>query len=176
MNIHDFRIIALESCPLVRMIAGIRRGAMNRTRLSMRSAHAFRLVRKVVPLSSKRIVQLKPLDVALIALGILLGSLGAICFKHGAGQTHGVQLSLDLLWRTATNPFIAMGFLLYVIPAAIWIYLLGRWPVSQLQPIMSLTYVCTPLFAMWLLGEPMSAVRWLGVSVIVVGVAIVAQS
>ncbi len=109
----------------------------------------------------------------LILVGVFFGAFGAIFLKKGSlliNSNSSYQFIFDL-WR---NYYLMLGLFFYVVPSVIWIYLLRTLPVSQLQPILSLTYVITPLLAICFLGEPVSVTRWVGIFVIVAGVIIVA--
>lgn len=116
------------------------------------------------------------LTISLFAIGILLGSTGALLMKRGAMDLPPFAMSVDYAWAFGTNRYILAGFALYFVPAIIWTYLLSKLPVSVVQPILSLTYVLTPLMAMVFLSEPVPGLRWLGIAVIVAGVTIVSIS
>lgn len=112
----------------------------------------------------------------LFAVGILLGSTGALLMKRGAMDLPPFALNIDYGMAFATNAYILAGFALYFIPAIIWTYLLSKLPVSVVQPVLSLTYVLTPLMAMLFLSEQVPGMRWLGIVVIIAGVTIVSLS
>jgi drug/metabolite transporter (DMT)-like permease len=53
---------------------------------------------------------------------------------------------------------------------------LSRVPVSIAYPLLSLGYVVNAIAAHYLLGEAVTAQRWLGIGFIIVGVYVVARS
>lgn len=115
---------------------------------------------------------------ALVAVGVLMGSLGSLFMKWGA-----IKLPQDLtgnvfnlIYNILINPLLMLGIILYAIPAAIWIWLLRTMPLTLLQPALSLTYVISALLAVFLLNEHVSFFRWIGIFVIVFGVILVAQN
>lgn len=114
--------------------------------------------------------------IILFVVGILLGSTGALLMKRGAMDLPPFAVTFDYAWAFGSNRYIIAGFALYLIPALIWTYLLSKLPVSVVQPVLSLTYVLTPLLAMIFLSEPVPGLRWVGILVIVVGVSIVSVS
>jgi drug/metabolite transporter (DMT)-like permease len=117
------------------------------------------------------------IDIPLFALGILLGAFGSILFKMGAPAVFGqFAWKWEWVWMFLTDWRIMLGFFAYFIPALIWIYLLSKHPISLVQPILALTYVVTPLLAILLVQEEVSALRWTGIAVIIVGVFIVSRS
>lgn len=50
------------------------------------------------------------------------------------------------------------------------------WDVSVVIPIMGLSYVVTAFLGRFMLGEPVHALRWVGIVLIVAGVVFVVQS
>jgi drug/metabolite transporter (DMT)-like permease len=109
----------------------------------------------------------------LFATGILVSAIGTLLMKVGADRLPGFSLSWEYALAIAKSPHIVTGLMLYVIPAFLWIYLLGKFPVSIVQPVIALTYVITPLMAMFVLGEMVPGLRWVGITLIVAGVTIV---
>ena len=112
----------------------------------------------------------------LIIGGILLGATGGIFLKMGAQELSHDQSITDILWSAAINYKIALGFFLYLWPSFIWIYLLKRMDLSQLQPMFALVYVFTPLLALLFLKEQLSLQRSFGILIILVGVYVVSRS
>ncbi|BBQ83228.1 TPA: EamA family transporter [Kluyvera ascorbata] len=115
---------------------------------------------------------------ALVAVGVIMGSLGSLFMKWGA-----IKMPQDLtgnvfnlIYNILINPLLMLGIILYAIPAAIWIWLLRTMPLTLLQPALSLTYVISALLAVFLLHEHVSVLRWVGIFVIVFGVILVAQN
>jgi drug/metabolite transporter (DMT)-like permease len=116
------------------------------------------------------------LTIALFFIGIASGSAGAILMKIGADQLPEFAISLEYVLAFVTSVPIVLGFVCYLLPGLIWVYLLSIHPVSFVQPVLALTYVSTPLLAMIILKEPVPTMRWLGIIVIVIGVCIVSRT
>jgi multidrug transporter EmrE-like cation transporter len=74
------------------------------------------------------------------------------------------------------HPGILGGLSCYVISVVVWIVALSRVEVSVAYPMLSVGYVVNALLAMWLFGETVTAQRWIGIAVILVGVTLVARS
>lgn len=108
----------------------------------------------------------------LVLLGVSLSALGSIFLKAGAVRlTHDSGVYVAILqalleWR------LYLGVIMYVIPVLIWIYLLKKLDITYLQPLFSLVYVVTPIFAIFYLGESVPAHRWIGISIILVGIVV----
>lgn len=115
------------------------------------------------------------------ALSILFGATGALLMKIGAGQLGEIQLdsphaAAGFVAKMLTNVTVLAGMSMYFLSAAMWLYLLTKLDVSVVQPILSLTYVLTPILAIFFIGESVPLTRWLGILVIVLGVFIVART
>jgi drug/metabolite transporter (DMT)-like permease len=110
--------------------------------------------------------------------GVVLNATAQLLLKAGTNVI-GVIASED--WprqfgRAALEPHIAAGLGCYVVSVAVWIVGLSRVPVSVAYPMLSLGYIVNAIAAHYLLGESVSAARWLGIGFIVVGVWLVARS
>lgn len=117
----------------------------------------------------------------LFAMSILFGAVGALLMKVGAGQIGAVQLDsaqaiLGFVGKMFTSPTVLGGMAMYFLSAAIWLYLLTKLEVSVVQPILALTYVVTPILAIFFIHEKVPLARWLGILVIIIGVYLVART
>jgi drug/metabolite transporter (DMT)-like permease len=110
-----------------------------------------------------------------------MGALGGIFMKIGAtriGQVEiqGIAQMFDYLFKLFTTIPSLVGIILYFMSAVVWSYLLTKLDISFVQPILALTYVLTPLLAIFLLREHVPAIRWIGICIIILGVFIVART
>lgn len=113
--------------------------------------------------------------------GITIGSIGGILMKIGARQIghaeiHSVEQLFQFLIHLFTNIPSLAGIFLYFLSAVTWSYLLTKLDISLVQPILALTYVLTPILAIFILGDHIPALRWVGILVIILGVFIVART
>ena len=120
--------------------------------------------------------------IALIFLfGISMGAFGGVLMKIGAGQIghvqiHSIMQLAEYLFKLFTNIPSLAGVALYFFAAVVWSYLLTKLDISFVQPILALTYVATPLLAIWLLHEQVPTMRWVGIAIIILGVFVVART
>ena len=113
--------------------------------------------------------------------GITVGAFGGILMKIGASQIGLVEINslgqlVGFLFKLFTNTPSLAGVLLYFLSAVTWSYLLTKLDISFVQPILALTYVVTPILAIFLLNEHVPVMRWVGIMVVVLGVFIVART
>lgn len=105
-------------------------------------------------------MNLKPL--LLIVIVTLLTSFGQFFLKQGADL-----LPMFLTWQ------LALGIVLYLIAAGIFLNALRESNVSLLVPILATSFIWVSLLGVFLLGESLTIINWVGVATIVLGVSIV---
>lgn len=106
-----------------------------------------------------------------IIIGALLDTTGEILLKKGASAaptTHGwlgiVGLSpLGAVWTW-------IGIASYVLSLISWLHVLRSVPLSVAFPLINVVHVFVPLGAAVFLHEHVCAKRWLGISLIILGV------
>ena len=98
---------------------------------------------------------------AILVVSTLLGSVGQLLFKIGL-STHFY--------------FILLGLVAYMLSTVIYLYILGRSHLRWTYGIGSLSYIFASILAFFILGEQISALRWLGIMIIVAGAAFVGFS
>lgn len=120
-------------------------------------------------------------SLALIFVSVLIGVFGQLSLKTGMTQVGRIDAEalsqpVQLLLRIFTTPIILAGIALYIVGTLIWLVVLSRLDLSFAYPLVATTYVFTPLLAHLLLKEPIPAMRWVGIALILIGVYIVARA
>ena len=122
---------------------------------------------------------MKPGDLFVILSGVLLNAVAQLLLKAGAsavGHIAGWNALRSAAPALVSHPAVLGGLACYVVSVVVWIVALSRIDVSIAYPMLSVGYVVNALLAMWLFGENVSAQRWLGIGIILVGVTLVARS
>jgi undecaprenyl phosphate-alpha-L-ara4N flippase subunit ArnE len=113
-----------------------------------------------------------PLLVVLFALTVVLDVAGQTAFKLGLDASDDAPL-----WhRVATSPMAMAGFAAYTLEIVLWLVVLSRAPLSVAFPLAALSYCGVLATSSFVLGERVSARRWLGASIVTLGVAFVCLS
>ena len=108
-----------------------------------------------------------------------------VCTLLGAGaqifMKLGVQAQLPsgavpILLAVATNMYIVGGFMLYGMSTAILVLALRNQELSLLYPVISLTYVWVAILSLVVFGESMNAYKIIGLTIIVLGVAMLGKT
>ena len=117
------------------------------------------------------------LPYALLAVAILLTVMGELLLKRGMNLHGELNIAASTLvptvWQLVTNPFILGGFTLIFSGSLFWLSVISRIDLSVAYPMLSTGYVLVVLASALFLGEQVTALRMLGVFVIVVGVFLV---
>lgn len=108
----------------------------------------------------------------LALIGCVAGlSLGQLLFKLAAASH--VTRHADNRWlMLVVNPWLIAGGALYAGLTMLWVWLLGRVPLSIAFPFYALAFVFTPLLAYAVLGETVNRSYVAGVVLILAGLVL----
>ncbi len=113
--------------------------------------------------------------VVLWALLILTESAGQLFTKVAGDQIGQMDFSWQWLAAVAVNPGIIAAIACYIGAFFVWMLILRRSSLSLAFPLSSLVFVVV-LLGSWLgLGEHISFLHWVGVVVIIGGIALLAE-
>jgi len=82
----------------------------------------------------------------------------------------------EVIARAAKEPLLWAGLFLFGVSALFWLVVLSRVRLSVAYPVVGISYVVIVLFARFRLHEEVPPLRWLGVVVIALGIAIIGLS
>jgi drug/metabolite transporter (DMT)-like permease len=120
------------------------------------------------------------LVLSLILTDVALNVVGQLSLKFGMSKMGNFAISLPTLLsvfaRAAINPFIILGVFCYGMGFLVWLVVLAKADVSYAYPMISLGYVFTAVLAWLLLGEHVTATRFVGILITCLGVFIIARS
>lgn len=123
---------------------------------------------------------MKLADFGFLLLGVALNAGAQLGLKSATLATGPIRGSggemAATLQKLLLIPAFWLALLAYGCSVIAWVVGLSRVPVSQAYPMLSLGYIATALLAWMLLNEPLSAARWTGIGVIIVGVWLVSRS
>ena len=118
---------------------------------------------------------------ALLASMVFFSSLGNVLLSRGMKQTGEIldfsPAALEAVFvKTFTNPSIWLGILSLLIFFVSYLLLLSWADFSYVQPASAIGYAFVAVLGYFVLGEFIPPMRWLGVLVICLGVALVEAS
>ncbi|MDB6054150.1 MAG: hypothetical protein JWN25_1673 [Verrucomicrobiales bacterium] len=113
-----------------------------------------------------------------LLIGLTLESIGVVLLNKGIKQietpaTITLKGVAGLLRNGVTNRNILVGVAFEAAFFGCLLYLMGHGDVSFIWPLTSLGFVITTLAAKWWLGEEVTALRWAGVVLIVLGAGVI---
>lgn len=114
----------------------------------------------------------------LILSSVTLSALAQLALKVGTaaaarGRTAGVGGEMLGL---AQSPMVLLGLGLYGVGAVLWLFVLGRVPLSLAYPFVGMGFVLTMLAGLFFLGESVGPARLVGTLLIAGGCVLVARS
>ncbi len=116
----------------------------------------------------------------LIFTGVMLNAAAQILMKAGTNAVGHFDFSMENIvpigWKLATEWHIIVAMGCYALSIVIWILALSRVPVSIAFPMLSMAYVVNAIAAYYLLGEPFSSTKLVGMGVIILGVIIISRA
>lgn len=105
----------------------------------------------------------------LLLFSMSLAVAGQFFLKKGVVASSLNPTALSIL-KTLFSPLVLTGFLLYGISSIIWLFVLQRFPLSVAYPALSLTYIAIVFLSIYVLKEPVTSVKIIGILLIVSGV------
>src|SRR5512137_636101 len=117
----------------------------------------------------------------ILILALVVEAVGVVFLSKGLKQIGEVQTVSTreisrIIGKGMTNPSVLLGVALEAAFFGALLYLLSQRDVSLIWPLTALGFVITALAARFLLKEEVSALRWTGVGLIVVGAILVSYS
>ncbi len=116
-----------------------------------------------------------------LLIGLVFESMGVVLLKKGMTRIGDLQtVSAAEIGRVikagATNPQILLGVFFEALFFGCLLFLMSKADISLLWPLTGLSFVFATFAAILFLGERVSALRWIGVALIVLGAAFISYS
>lgn len=116
----------------------------------------------------------------IILSGVMLNAFAQLSLKAGTNSIGEITLSSKslflLIHKVIMEPFILLGLALYVVSVAIWIIALSKTPVGVAYPMLSMGYIVNMFLAYFLFGETITLQKIISISLIILGVLILAKA
>jgi undecaprenyl phosphate-alpha-L-ara4N flippase subunit ArnE len=112
---------------------------------------------------------LKILDIAACALCVSVVSTGQVLLR-AASVSAAADPSLG--WRAWLNGTSILAGLVYGTAMLLWLWILGRVPLTQAFAWFGMSFFLVPLLAHRFLGDPVSPYPWVGAGIILLGILV----
>lgn len=119
---------------------------------------------------------LRSFDVADLSVfgAVFFAASGHLMIKAGLNGAI-VPVGANVIARLAVyllQPTVAIGLVTYVLGTAMWVVAVSRRDISYVFPMTALNYVIVTLGGKLLFGEMIPPKRWLGIAIVMTGVAL----
>ena len=101
---------------------------------------------------------------------------GQVFLKFGLGKTGPFSWTWKYFRDFFTNWWLVGSGLSMIAATILWFYLLKNNDLSLIYPLISISYIFGTLAAVFIFHETVPLTRWIGVLLIMVGVAFLAKS
>jgi drug/metabolite transporter (DMT)-like permease len=101
---------------------------------------------------------------ALVLSGSVIGSVGAVFLKAGAGHVSRRLSSILLNWK------LALGIATYLLSSVLFVKGMAHGELSVLFPMVSLSYICSLVWSRLLFQEVITKAKVYGVGLILIGI------
>lgn len=119
-------------------------------------------------------------NILLILSSVALNALAQLFIRQGMLKVGVVSLKLEQMWNMIqeffTNLYLWSGMLCYAVSIILWMVVLSKVNVSLAYPFLSIGYIITAVLAYFLVNEPLTLQKCIGIAVICAGVIILTYS
>jgi len=115
-------------------------------------------------------------ELSLFVLMIVAWATGQVLMKFGMNLLAGQKISPQFFMRALTMWQVLAGLVFSVAGSLLWLVVISRADLGYSNLVLSLTFVVVALASAVLFKEPMPLLKWLGASLIVLGVFLVSQT
>ena len=102
--------------------------------------------------------------IVVVLVACVIGAFGALFLKKGATN---ISFNFKKLIR---NKKLFLGVIAYGISTIMFIPALKYGELSVLYPLVATSYLWVTLFSKWFLKEQMNLWKWIGISIILIGI------
>jgi len=96
-------------------------------------------------------------------------ALGQLLFKRAA-----ISAAEGELYQILLSPYLWVALFVYGFTTLLWVYLLRTIDLSKAYPFMALSFILVPLAATIFLNESQSYQYWIGLTFVIMGIALTA--
>jgi drug/metabolite transporter (DMT)-like permease len=110
-----------------------------------------------------------------LGLSVVCVLFSELLLKRGASETASAALWSWTGLNSLASPLVWWGILFVIASFLSWLYVLKYIPLTIAFPLSRVVDVLVPLSCWIFLGETISARRWCGIALVVIGLAVVAK-
>jgi multidrug transporter EmrE-like cation transporter len=136
---------------------------------------------EILPVAASSRTSSTAISVLLLLVSVGFATAGQLTLKaamEAIGRIGTAQVSEagQTLTRAVKEPLLWIGLVLFGVSALFWLVVLSRVALSLAYPFVGISYVIVVVLARFFFDEHVPTLRWIGVSVIAVGIALIGVS
>lgn len=136
---------------------------------------------EIVPVAAGSRTSSTLISIALLLVSVVFATAGQLTLKSamesiGRIGTAQVTDAGQTVLKAAKEPRLWIGLALFGISALFWLVVLSRVDLSLAYPFVGLSYIIVVTLSRVLFHEQVPALRWVGVTVVAVGIALIGIS
>ena len=108
-------------------------------------------------------------------LAATISASGQVLLKHAMNQVGPMNFSPAVLLRALSQPYLPIALLIYAIALFLWLEVLSKTPLSIAYPVLAITYVLVPLISRFAFNEELKSGQFVGMFLILAGVALIGR-
>ena len=114
--------------------------------------------------------------IIMVTSSVILGVVGQLFMKQGMALVGAIQsINLQIILNIFLNLWVLAGLTCYGLAMIIWLGVLAELELSLAYPMLSLGYIVVALGSWVMFDENISAIRWIGIFVIIGGVVFISR-
>lgn len=114
--------------------------------------------------------------IGVFLISVVIWTAVQVLLKFGLDKLSGSEVNISFFIKALASWPILAALFLAVVGSLIWFVVLTRFELSYSNLMISLTFVLVTLASVAFFKEHISALRWIGAVLIVLGVFLVSQS
>ncbi|WP_108815522.1 SMR family transporter [Loktanella sp. Alg231-35] len=114
----------------------------------------------------------------IVFASVTLSALGQTAFKLGVSKIDIPDAASVLAKAMAFvfSPFVLLGLTLYAVGTVLWLFALRQLDLSVAYPFVAMSFVMVALSSVVFLGETLDPMRIVGLSLIILGILVIART
>ena len=136
---------------------------------------------EILPVAAPSRTSSTVISIALLLVSVVFATAGQLTLKgamEAIGRIGTAQVSDagQTIARAVKEPLLWIGLLLFGISALFWLVVLSRVDLSLAYPFVGVSYIVVVALARFMFHEQVPTLRWIGVSIIALGIALIGIS
>ncbi len=136
---------------------------------------------EIVPVAAAGSTSSTLISVALLLVSVVFATAGQVTLKaamESIGRIGSAEVADvgQTLTRALREPLLWIGLTLFGVSAIFWLVVLSRVALSLAYPFVGLSYIVVVALGRFMFHEHVPTLRWIGVTIIAVGIALIGVS